>query len=113
MPLLVGLHYLVAFALELMLVFGFGLFGFTLAGGGWAGGAAALALVATAILLWARFAAPKSATRLKDLPLMLFKVAIFAAGTLAFWAAGFVEIASAFGALAALDLGAAVALDRM
>jgi hypothetical protein len=113
MPPLVALHYGLAFGLELVLLFGFGLFGFRVAGGGWGGGALAVVLVAIAVLLWARFAAPKSATRLGGLPLAVFKIAIFAAGTLAFWAAGWAEIAIAFGLLAALDLGLAGALQQL
>ena len=113
MPLIIGVHYAAALALELALLFGFGLFGFRFAGGGWAGDLLAAVLVGSAILLWARFAAPRAATRLPAMPLLAFKTAIFALGALAFWAAGWREAALVFGAAAALDLGLAAALKRI
>lgn len=113
MPLIVGLHYAVAFALELALLFGFGLFGFRFGQGGWIGSLLAAVLVAIAILLWARFAAPSATTRLPDAVLIAFKLAIFALGALAFWASGWAGAAGVFAVLAVLDLGVAVWLRRI
>jgi len=113
MPLVVGLHYTLAFALELVLLFGLGLFGFVRGGGGWTGAGLAAVFVVGAVLLWARFAAPKSATRLEGAWLLMFKVAIFAAGAWAIWGAGQTGFAMAFGLVAAGDIAVAVALRRL
>ena len=113
MPVIVVFHYLTAFALELALLFGFGLFGYRFGQGGVAGMLLAVLLVGVAIALWGRFAAPRSATRLPERPLLAFKIVIFLAGTLAFWLAGWREPAPIFGMLAAFDLGLAMALGRI
>ena len=113
MAAIVGLHYTLAFGLELALLSGFGLFGYHAGGGGWIGGLLAAVLVTVAVLLWARFAAPRSATRLSAMPLLMFKLAIFAAGTVAFWAAEWTGFAIGFAVLAALDLAVAMALGRI
>lgn len=113
MPLMVGLHYGIAFGLELALLLGFGLFGMHAGQGGLAGGALAVLLVAIAILLWGRFAAPSAATRLTDGSLLVFKIVLFGLGALAFWLAGWREVAIGFAVLAALDLGVATALHRI
>lgn len=110
---IVALHYLFAFGIELGMLFGFALFGFHLGQGGWTGGLIAAILVAAAILAWARFAAPKSATRLDAGPLLVFKIAAFGLAALVIWAAGWPVAAIGFAVLSAVDLGLAMALRRL
>lgn len=65
----------------------------------------AIAVIAAAIVLWAIWAAPRSATRLKMPWLYVFKIAIFAVGVAALVVAGQPVWAAVFGALVALNLG--------
>lgn len=68
----------------------------------------AVALPALAIVLWALWAAPKAGKRRLKMPALLwFKIGIFAAAAAALWAVGEAFIASVFGVLAAINLGAA------
>ncbi|MBU1175172.1 MAG: YrdB family protein [Alphaproteobacteria bacterium] len=113
MPIVVGLHYVTAFALELVMLFGFGACGYRVAQGGLVGGLLAALLVGIAIALWANFVAPSAARRLPAVPLVAFKAAIFLAGAVAIWLAGWREAALVFGVVAALDLGVAMALGRV
>lgn len=94
-----------AFALELAMLAG-------LAAAGWAATPIlwlrlllAVALPGIAIVLWAIWAAPKAKKRrLKPGPLLLFKLIIFSAATLAWVLAGMGLIAAIFGVLAAINL---------
>jgi hypothetical protein len=72
-----------------------------------------LLTVVLVVTLWGYFAAPKSAHRLGGFRLLVFKIAMFAAGATALaalygpgWAAG-------FAALAGLQLGLAYSLDAV
>jgi hypothetical protein len=94
----IGAH-LLAFALELGLIFAFARSGYGLAEGRWTGWALALLFAAVAIALWARFAAPKAPTRLSGQALLGFKAAIFAAGVVAFAGLGWPLVALGFAGL--------------
>ena len=65
----------------------------------------AVGLPGLAIVLWAVWAAPRAGKRRLKMPaLMIFKLAIFAAATAAWWAAGQAFIAAIFGALVVINL---------
>lgn len=99
-----------AFALEVAMLVGFAAAGWASTPILWLRLVLAVGLPGLAILLWAVWAAPKAKKRrLKPGPLLVFKVAIFAFATLAWWLAGLGLIAAIFGTLAAINLlGAAV-----
>lgn len=79
---------------------------------GWGAGGprllAALAAIAVPAALWSVLAAPKSARRLRGAALLGFKLAVFAAATLALTASGQGAWAAVFAAAAALQLGLAL-----
>ena len=110
--ILAGAH-LLAFGLELALVFGLARFGYGLAEARLAGWALAAVFAAAAIALWARWAAPKSATRLRGPALLGFKAAIFAAGALAFAGLGWPLIAAVYSMLVVVHLGLSVRLGEL
>ena len=56
------------------------------------------------IAAWAVWAAPRSGTRLKLPALMVFKIAVFALATAAWWYSGQSFFAAVFGILAAINL---------
>ncbi len=95
-----------AFAVELAMLAGFAFAGWAATDILWLRIVLAAALPGIAIALWAVWAAPKAKkkTRLKPRPLLLFKLAIFAAATLAWWLSGHGFIAAVFGTLAAINL---------
>ncbi len=65
----------------------------------------AVGLPAVAIVAWALWAAPRAGKRRLKMPaLMIFKVAIFALATAAWWAAGQAFLASIFGALVVINV---------
>jgi hypothetical protein len=104
----------VAFVIEILLLFALGYIGFQKAPGPlWARVAMAVVLPLVMALLWGVFAAPKSRTRLTMPWLLGFKIAAFSAGTWAFYAAGQPMWALAFGAIAAAHLGVATATGRV
>lgn len=113
MPLPLIFNHTLAFGLEIALLIFIGMFGFSLVAGPWLNWGAALVLVAIAMGLWAYFAAPKSTTRL-DMPvLLIFKIAMFGAGTLALLALNRPVWALVLGGLAALHLIMATALSSV
>ena len=68
----------------------------------------AIGLPALAILLWAVWAAPKAGKRRLKMPaLLIFKIAIFAMATAAWWVAGQSFVAAVFAALVVVNLAAA------
>lgn len=95
-----------AFAVELAMLAGFAAAGWAATPILWLRLILAVVLPGIAVLLWAIWAAPKAKkkTRLKPRPLLLFKLAIFASATLAWWLAGMELIAAIFGSLAAINL---------
>ena len=94
-----------AFAVELAMLAGFAVVGWSATEIVCLRIVLAIALPALAIVLWAVWAAPKAKKRcLKPGPLLIFKVIIFAAATLAWWLAGQGFIAAVFGTLAAINL---------
>ncbi len=103
-----------AFAVELAMLAGFAAAGWAASEMLWLRLALAVALPGIAIALWAVWAAPKASkkTRLAPRPLLLFKLAIFAAATLAWWFAGMPFVASVFGTLAAVNLVGIVAFRQ-
>jgi len=95
-----------AFAVELAMLAGFAVAGWAATEVLWLRLVLAVALPGIAIALWAVWAAPKASkkTRLAPRPLLVFKLAMFAAATLAWWLAGMPFAASVFGTLAAVHL---------
>lgn len=100
-----GGNLLLAFAVEVAMLAGFAVAGWAATPILWLRIALTIALPGIAIAMWAVWAAPKAKKRrLKPGPLLLFKFAIFAAATLAWWLAGQGFIAAIFGTLAAINL---------
>ena len=104
-------NHTLAFALEVLLLVLLGRWASSLAEGPWLNWAAVLLVLAVAIGLWWAFAAPNSPNRLQMPALLMFKIAMFGAGTAATWAAGQPFWALAFGLLSAAHLALAVWLD--
>jgi hypothetical protein len=104
-----------AFAVEIAMLVAFAVAGWAASDNLWVRIALMLALPAIAAGLWGIWAAPKASkkTRLKPVPLLVFKVAIFGAATLAWWWAGMPLIAAIFGSLAAIHLVGAVLLRQI
>ena len=100
-----GGNLVLAFAVELAMLAGFAVAGWAATPILWLRIVLALALPGLAIAMWAVWAAPKARKRrLKPGPLLLFKLAIFGAATIAWWLAGQGFIAAIFGTLAAINL---------
>jgi hypothetical protein len=94
-----------AFAVELAMLAAFAVAGWAATPVLWLRVVLAVGLPALAIVLWAVWAAPKAGKRRLKMPaLLVFKLAIFAAATFAWWAAGLPFIAAIFGTLAAISL---------
>ena len=94
-----------AFAVELAMLAAFAAAGWAATPILWLRVILAIALPGLAIVMWAVWAAPKAKKRrLKPGPLLLFKIAIFAVATLAWWLAGMQLIAAIFGTLSAINL---------
>lgn len=73
----------------------------------------AIGLPALAILLWAVWAAPKAGKRRLKMPaLIIFKLAIFAIATAAWWASGQAFIAAIFAVLVVINLLAMLAFKQ-
>ncbi|MEP7239703.1 MAG: YrdB family protein [Devosia sp.] len=104
---------LLAFALEVALLIALSLFGWVRGGDGGLRYGLAVGLPVLAIFLWGVLAAPRSARRLEMPGLIVFKAAMFAAGTLAFWGAGQNFIGAIFGTLAAVHLLASLAFKQV
>ena len=100
-----GGNLVLAFAVELAMLAGFAVTGWVATPILWLRIALTAGLPAIAIAMWAVWAAPKAKKRrLKPGPLLLFKIVIFSAATLAWWLAGQGFIAAIFGSLAAINL---------
>ncbi len=94
-----------AFAVELAMLAGFAVAGWNATPLLWLRIVLTIALPAIAIAMWAVWAAPKAKKRrLSPGPLLLFKVIIFAAATLAWWLAGLGLVAAIFGVMAAINV---------
>lgn len=94
-----------AFALELAMLAAFAVAGWAATPILWLRVVLAVGLPALAITLWAVWAAPKAKKRrLKPGPLLMFKIAMFGAATLAWWLSGHPFIGAVFGTLAAVNL---------
>lgn len=94
-----------AFAIEVAMLLGLALAGWAVGSPQWLRLALAIGLPVVAIGLWALWAAPKAGKRRLKMPaLMLFKLAMFAAGAVAWWLAGQAFIASVFAVLAAIHV---------
>ncbi len=92
----------VKFLLELAAFASFAVWGATV-GHGLVSVAAAVAAPAVAIVLWGRFAAPKSGHRLALRPRQVFEGAVFGLAVLALLAAGHPVAAIALGAIAVVN----------
>ncbi len=102
-----------AFAVEIAMLAGFAAAGWNATPILWLRIVLAVALPGIAILMWAVWAAPKAKKRrLKPGPLLLFKLSIFGAATLAWGLAGMGLIAAIFGVLAAINLLGIVAFRQ-
>ena len=109
-----GANLALAFALELAMLAAFALAGWAATPILWLRIVLALVLPGIAILMWAVWAAPKAKKRrLSPGPLVVFKIVIFAAATLAWWLAGAGLIAAIFGTLAAINLLAGLAFRQV
>ena len=96
---------LLAFVLELGMLAAFCYAGWVGPNVLWLKFVLALGLPGLAIVLWAVWAAPAARKRRLKMPgLMILKIAIFAAATLAWWAAGQAFIGSIFAVLVAINL---------
>ena len=94
---------LLAFALEVAMLIGFALAGWAVRGPVWMKAGFAVLICAVAIVLWAAWAAPRSAQRLEGRALLGFKSAIFGAATVGWWFAGHSFIAAVFAALVVVN----------
>ncbi len=100
-----GANMLLAFGLELAMLAAFCLAGWVATSVMWLKVGLAIGLPGIAIVLWAIWAAPRAGKRrLKQPALLIFKIAIFAVATAAWWAAGQSFIAAVFGALVVINL---------
>ncbi len=111
-PLLIINHTL-ALVLEIVLLVLLGMWGHGLVAGPWLNWVSVLLVLAAAIALWGRFAAPKSVNRFKMPGLLIFKIAVFGAGTLAAWTMGQPLWAAVFGIVSVVHLALAVWLDAV
>jgi hypothetical protein len=100
-----GGNLLLAFVVELAMLAGFAVAGWAATPILWLRIVLTIALPGLAIAMWAIWAAPKAKKRrLKPGPLLMFKLTIFSAATIAWWLAGQGLIAAIFGTLAAINL---------
>ena len=93
-----------AFALELVMLAAFGMFAFAVLPDSWWRFVLAAVLVGVAIALWARWGAPKSATRLKRPQRVLFKAVMLEGGAAALALAGQPVWAAVVAATVAVNL---------
>ena len=85
----------------------------TIAGPGLAGWLLPALAVIAVVALWGIFAAPKSSRRLKGEALIVFKALVFSAASLSLLVSAGAAWAVAFAALAAVQIGLAVATNRL
>lgn len=95
------------------MLWGLVLLGRALSGGGLPGWAAGLALAGAMALAWGLRAAPKARHRLRGAGLLLFKALAFALGALAWALVSGMPAGLAYAALAAGQLGLALALRQL
>ena len=96
-----------AFALELVMLAAFGIFAFAVLPDSWWRFVLAVVLIGVAIALWARWGAPKSATRLKLPQRVLFKGVMLELGAVALVLAAEPVWAAVFAAAIAINLALA------
>ena len=109
-----GGNLMLAFVLEVAMLAAFALAGWTGPKVLWLRIGLAIGLPGLAILLWAAWAAPRAGKRRLQMPaLLIFKFAIFAAATAAWWVAGQPFIAAVFATLVAINLGAAALFKQV
>jgi len=102
-----GANLLLAFLLELLMLWALGYWAHGLRPLGWQGWALAVLAVALAIAAWALWAAPNSGTRLGEPWLLLFKIGMFGGAAALLAAAGQARWALALALAASLNLALA------
>lgn len=113
MAIVVVINQTLAFSLELALLVAFAMYGYQVTGHTVLRWVLAVAIVAAAIALWGRFAAPNSTARLHMPALLAFKIAMFCAGAGAFLGAGRPVVAIIFAVFVAVHLSLAVATGQV
>lgn len=93
-----------AFLLELAMLAALVVWAFSLSIAGWLQVIIAIGSLAVVGTLWARFAAPTSARRLRGSSLRTFKIVVFAVGALALILAGHVVLAILYAVVVAINL---------
>ena len=109
MNMLKSINLGLAFVLELALLVALGVWAFAVWPDSWWRFALAIVAIGAAVVLWAIWAAPRSAARLQGPWLLLFKIAIFGVGVAALVMARQPLWAGLFGALVAANLALALA----
>ncbi len=100
------------FLLELAAIASFAVWGAS-TGSGAASILLAIAAPAVAIVLWGRFAAPRSVHRLALRPRLVFEAGVFGLAVVALLAAGSPGLAIVFGAIAVVNAAALAALGQL
>ncbi len=113
MAIVVIINQALAFSLELALLAAFGMYGYQITGHPVLRWVLAIVIVAAAVALWGRFAAPNAAVRLHMPALLAFKIPMFGAGAGAFIGAGRPVVAIVFAVLVAIHLSLAVATGQV
>ncbi|WP_375172975.1 DUF2568 domain-containing protein [Pseudooceanicola sp.] len=80
---------------------------------GWRGHLAGFGLMCAVVAVWARWGAPTSATRLTGRALLIFKVAVFSAGLVAFSLVDGASVAVIFVGVAVVHLLLALKLNAL
>lgn len=107
MELIKGANLLLAFVLELLMLWALGYWAHGLSPVGWQRWALVVFVIALAIGAWALWAAPKSGTRLGEPWLLLFKIGMFGVAAALLALAGQARWALALAILAIVNLGLA------
>jgi hypothetical protein len=102
MPALRAANLALKFVLELCAMAAFAYWGAN-TGGGVVRALLAIVTPAVAIVLWGRFAAPKSTRRLPTVPRMIFELTVFGLAAVALVAAGRSVAAAVFGVVAVVN----------
>ncbi|HEX4355559.1 MAG TPA: YrdB family protein [Polyangiales bacterium] len=101
-----------AFAIEIAMLIAFADSGFRLHASAWLRWTVAFGAPAIAIVLWAIWGAPKSATRLRAPSLYAFEWSMFAAAAAALYAAGRAKLAFIYFAIASVNMILWIAMER-
>jgi hypothetical protein len=104
---------LLALLIEIVAIVGFGVAGWSATHVLWLRVLLTAGLAGVAIAAWAVWAAPRSGSRLKPRPLVIFKIVVFALATAAWWFADQSFVAAVFGILAAINLLGAWAFGQI